>query len=135
MGVLEIGTSTFYRALFRTGNGGQALHEMNEATNNAFFPFSAEWLFLKILEGYFNEHTTPAQVAIRAERTVAQMVLEGASWAQAEALRRRLRALLSDREAVFNTQYRRFFFVDEHPEIAERFRMTFESCFQEARLG
>lgn len=38
-------------------------------------PFSAEWLFLRILEGYFNEHTTPDQVAIRAERVVAQMVL------------------------------------------------------------
>jgi hypothetical protein len=43
-----------------------------------------------------------------------------------------MHAFLSDRQLVFDTHYRRFFFVDEHPEIAARFRMTFESCFQEA---
>ena len=106
---------------------------MNEATGNAFFPFSAEWLFLKILEQYFNEHTNPEQVAIRAERMVAEMVLRGASWDQAELARREMRAFLSDRRLVFNEQHRKFFFIDLHPEIAERFRMTFESCFDEAR--
>lgn len=131
MGVLETGTNTFYRSLFRQGDGGQAIREMNEATNHAFFPFSAEWLFLQILKGYFNEYTTAEQIAIRAERIVAQMVLNGASSAQAEAARRQMHAFLSDRRFVFDTHYRRFFFVDEDPEIAERFRMTFESCFQE----
>lgn len=131
MGVLETGTNTFYRSLLQKGDGGQALREMNEATNNAFFPFSAEWLFLQILEGYFNEHTTPEQVAIRAERVVAHMVLNGASGSHAEMARRQMHAFLSDRKMVFDTQYRHFFFVDVHPEISERFRMTFESCFQE----
>lgn len=133
MGVLETGTNTFYRSLLRGGDGSQALREMNEATGNAFFPLSAEWLFLKILEQYFNEHTNPEQVAIRAERMVAEMVLRGASWDQAEVARREMRAFLSDRRLVFNEQYRKFFFIDLHPEIAERFRMTFESCFDEAR--
>jgi hypothetical protein len=53
MGVLEAGTNTFYRSLFQQGDGGQALRDMNEATDHAFFPFSAEWLFLQILKGYF----------------------------------------------------------------------------------
>lgn len=133
MGVLETGTNTFYRSLFRKGDGSQALREMNEATNNAFFPFSAEWMFLQVLKDYFNERTTPEQVAIRAEPFVADMVLNGASWTQAENARRRMHAFLSDRKLVFDTQYRHFFFVDLHPEISERFRMTFESCFQESQ--
>ena len=130
--VLETGTNTFYRSLFQRGDGAQALRDMNEATDDAFFPFSAEWLFLQILKGYFNEYTTPQQIAIRAERIVAQLVMNGASRVQAEAARHQMHAFLSDRKLVFDTHYRRFFFVDEHPEIAERFRMTFESCFQEA---
>jgi hypothetical protein len=40
MGVLETGTNTFYRSLLQKGDGGQALRDMNEATNNAFCPFS-----------------------------------------------------------------------------------------------
>jgi hypothetical protein len=51
---------------------------------------------------------------------------------QAETARRQMRAFLGNRRLVFDTHYRRFFFVDQHPEIAERFKMTFESCFQEA---
>jgi hypothetical protein len=57
--VLEIGTNTFYRSLFQQTDGGQAVRDMNEATDHAFFLFSAEWLFLEILKDYFNEHTTP----------------------------------------------------------------------------
>jgi hypothetical protein len=129
MGVLEVGTSTFYRSLFQQGDGAQALRDMNEATDYAFFPFSAEWLFLQILKGYFNEYTTPDQIAIRAERIGAQTVMNGA---QAEMARRQMHKLLSDRKLVFDEHYRRFFFIDEHPEIADRFGMTFESCFQEA---
>ncbi|MFN2445900.1 MAG: hypothetical protein ABR606_10040 [Vicinamibacterales bacterium] len=37
MGVLETGTNTFYRSVFHKGDGGQALRDMNEATNHAFF--------------------------------------------------------------------------------------------------
>jgi hypothetical protein len=129
VGELEVGTNTFYRSLFQEGDGGQALRDMNEATDHAFFPLSAEWLFLQILEGYFNEYTTPDQIAIRAKRTAAHMVMNGA---QAAMARRQMHAFLSDRKLVFDTYYRRFFFVDEQPEIADRFRMTYQACFQEA---
>jgi hypothetical protein len=132
MGVLETGTNTFYRSLFRQGDGGQALRDMNEATDDAFFPFSAEWLFLQILMSYFNEYTTPEQISIRAGRIVAHRVMNGVPWAEVHAARDQVHAFLSNRKLVFDMTYRRFFFVDEHPEIAERFRMTFESCFQEA---
>jgi hypothetical protein len=39
---------------------------------------------------------------------------------------------LRDRHAVFDESYRRFFFLDEHPEIAQRFSLSFDRCFQEA---
>lgn len=130
MGVLETGTTTFYRSLFQKGDGGQALRDMNEATNYAFYPFSAEWLFLQILKGYFNEYTTPEQIAKRAQPVFTRMIMDGASWNQAETARRQMHAFLADRKWVFDEHYRLFFFVDEYPEIAERFRMTFESCFE-----
>ena len=82
-----------------------------------------------ILKGYHNELTTPEQIAGRAERFVAEIVMKGASWNEAEAARRQMRAFLADRNLVFDHQYRRFFFVDLYPEIAERFRMSLESCF------
>jgi hypothetical protein len=128
---LEKGTFTFYRSL-RGGDGTQAAIDMNQATDGAFFPFTAEWLFLTILKGYFNEHTTERQVAARTERIVAPMALAGLSSVQLDAARRDISARLRDRKLVFDASYRKFFFVDEHPEIADRFRMTFESCFEEA---
>jgi hypothetical protein len=132
---LERGTFAFYRAL-RGGDGTQAVIDMNLATNAAFFPFTAEWLFLTILKGYFNEHTTERQVAARAERIIAPMALAGVSPVRIAATRRDVRAKLRDRKLVFDESYRKFFFVDELPEIADRFRMTFEACFvNDAHLG
>lgn len=135
MGVLETGTNTFYRSLLQKDDGGQAIRDMNEATNYAFFPFMAERHFVNILKRYFNEYTTPEQVAIRAEPIVSHIAMNGASPAQAEAARREIHTLLSNRQLLFDYLYNRFFFVDEYPELAERFRMTFESCFEEGGAG
>ena len=130
MGLLETGTNTFYRSLFQNGDGRGALRQMNEATSGSFLSFSAELLFLQILMGYFNDYTTPEQIALRAQRAVDQMLKDGVPRARAELARHHMHRQLADRKQVFDTYYRRFFFVDRHPEIAERFRMTFEQCFQ-----
>ncbi len=132
LGLLEMGTMAFYRSLFRDGDGGKALRDMNDATQNAFFPFTAEWMFLQILKAYYNEHTTPAQIAARVERRIAEMVLAGIPSAEISLTRESMRNFLADRKLVFQKHYLKFFFIDEHPEMADRFRMTFESCFEEA---
>jgi hypothetical protein len=68
--VLERGTFAFYRELLRSFDGRQALNAMNQATNEGFRAFTAEWMFLHILEEYYNERTNPAQVAARVETSV-----------------------------------------------------------------
>jgi glutathione S-transferase len=132
--VLETGTVAFYRTLFESGDGAQALIAMTKATGGAFLPLSAERHFLNIMLAYYNE-TTPANIAARVERQIAPMVLQGVPSAEIDKRRQAMRAFLSDFKMVFDTHYRRFFFVDEHPEIADRFRMTFESCFQQSGAG
>jgi glutathione S-transferase len=129
--VLEKGTLAFYRTLFDSNDGAQALIAMTKATGGAFLPLSAERHFLNIMVAYFNE-TTPTNIAARVERQIAPMVLQGVPSSEIDRRRHAMRAFLADFKMVFETHYRRFFFVDEHPEIADRFRMTFESCFQNA---
>jgi len=131
MGDLETGTFTFYRTLLRERDGARAANVMNEATGGAFFPFTAEWLFLQILKGYYDEMTTESQIAARVERFIAPFALAGVQPWQLAQQRHEMRARLRDRRAVFDAAYRNFFFIDECPENIERFRMTFESCFEE----
>ena len=87
---------------------------------------------MRILLGYFNDATNEPQVAARAERVVADMILRGVPPAVAALQREPLQTFLRDRKHVFDSTYRRYFFVDKYPEIADRFRMTYESCFEEA---
>lgn len=126
----------FYRALFRDLKGVTALKAMNEALSPGSEPFhvlTAEDMLLRVLVSYFNEATNDTQVAARAEGIIAQQILNGMPPAIAVARREQLRARLGDRKAIFDAAYRAFFFVDKHPEIANRFVMTYELCFQEAR--
>ena len=128
--VLERGTFAFYRNLLTTFDGRQALAAMNEATDDAFWDFTAEWMFLRILEAYFNQRCNPSQVAARVETSVvAPLLLKGAPAEVINFARRRGKALLSDPKPVFEECYRTFFMIDKHPENQDRFRMTFESCF------
>jgi hypothetical protein len=128
---LETGTFAFYRTLLRTLDGSQAVNDMNRATRGAFFPFTAEWLFLNIWKGYFNELTTEPAIAARVEPMIAEMALQGVPAAELARRREIMKTQLRDRKSVFESSYRRFFFIDKDPEIADRFRMTYEACFEE----
>lgn len=130
--VLETGTLAFYRSLVVQGNGAKAVTAMQEATKGAFLVFLAEDLFLRILTGYFNELTTESQVAARVELFIADMVLAGVPADQISKARKRGRDYLSDRKLVFDEAYRKYFFVDEVPENAGRFLMSYETCFESA---
>ena len=98
-----------------------------------FLVLVAEEMFLKILVGYFNDATNEVQIAARAERAIVEMILGGVAPSIATANRESFRMFLRDRKQVFDTRYPHYFFVDKHPEIADRFRMTYEACFQEQR--
>lgn len=132
MGVLETGTSAFYRTLLQDGDGGKALRAMNDATGEAFQVFLAEWLFVLILQGYYNDATTDAKIAARVEaKFIAPMVLGGAPDAVVNDTRRDMKALLANRRYVFDEAYRKFFFVDQQPDNRDRFRMSYDACFRE----
>ena len=130
--VLETGTKAFYRSLITHGNGAQAVTAMQEATNGAFLIFLAEDLFLRILTEYFNKLTTDEQVAARLEPLIARMVLDGVPSPQISRARKIGRAHLGNRKLVFDDAYRKYFFVEEFPENADRFRMSYEACFESA---
>jgi hypothetical protein len=125
----------FYRALFHDRSSEAAMAAMNSAVEVGKFPFllfTAERMFLTILQGYFNEMTNEPQIAARAENMIVQNILRGMPPTLAVSQREQLRTLFRDRRKVFDDTYRRFFFVDRHPEIADRFRMTYDLCFTEA---
>lgn len=120
-------TRAFYHSLFRDLNGVAAATAMNatiEPNRMPFLVLTAEWMFMQILLGYFNDATNEPQVAARAERVVADMILRGVPPAVATGQREPLRTFLRDRQHVFDSTYRRYFFVDKYPEIADRFRST-----------
>jgi hypothetical protein len=85
------------------------------------------------MKAYFNESTTYDGIAARAKRDIAPLALQGLP---PDALARaRERRKLAIHNEIFDQCYRRFFFVDEHPEIAERFILSFERCFLEPTDG
>ncbi len=132
---VEKGTRAFYRALFKDWSWTKAGDAMNSALRSedaAFWMLSAERHFLKILQGYYNEYTTEEQIAARVERYIAPLCLRGVPPAELARLRSEWRAKLRDRQSAFDQAYRRFFFLDKYPELAERFVLSFERCFQEA---
>jgi len=117
------------------GDGSAATRAIREALHPneaAFWTVTAEWLFLEIVKGYYNESTTDEQIAARVERFIAPMALEGVPPAEMARRRAIMKANLADRPALFNACYQKFFFVDKYPENAKRFILSFELCFQEA---
>jgi len=133
-GVLETATRAFYRTTLSGGDGSAATRAIREALhpNEARSGrLAAEWLFLEILKGYYNESTTDEQIAARVERFIAPLPLQGAPPAEMARRRAMMKANLPDRPALFNVCYQKFFFVDKYPENATRFILTFELCFQE----
>jgi hypothetical protein len=132
---IDRATRGFYHSFFRDRNGVAAATAMNATIEPDRMPFlvlTAEWMFMQILLGYFNDATTETEIAARAERVVVDMILRGVPPAVAALRRQQLRTFLRDRKHLFDSTYRRYFFVDKYPEIADRFRMSYESCFAEA---
>jgi len=131
-------TRAFYYSLFRDRDGVRASTAMNAAVTPGNMPYlvlTAEWMFLQILLGYFNESTNEPQIEARAERAIVELISRGIPMEVATMQREPMQSFLRDRKRVFDSTYRRYFFIDNHPEIADRFRMTYESCFQEATLA
>lgn len=99
-------------------NAWRAMNRALAPINGTLWLISAEWFLLEVWKGYFNTYTTEPAIAARVERQLAPM-----------------RAKLADRKSAFDSGCRTFFFIDKHPELAERFVMNFERCYEEATIA
>ncbi len=136
-GTLEKATNAFYRSVLAGDDGTAAIRAISTAvapTEALFLAVTAEWLFLQILQDYFNQMTTEDQLAARVEGSIAPLALLGVSPAEMDRRRALMKAQLADRPGLFNACYREFFFVDQYPDNSERFLLSFDRCFQDARL-
>jgi hypothetical protein len=112
---------------------------MNDAVNRTeetFWTMSAELAFKMAFQDYMvHGEGSPQGATIRAEafatRRAAKVTAQrGAPVPGAEVAewRERARAFLLNHEARFDLEWRKFFYIDEFPENAERFDFTLEDC-------
>jgi hypothetical protein len=130
--VIEIATDAFYRTLLQTNDGNAAFKAINPALypgDPGFWKLPAEAMFLEIVKSYYNEPSTYDLIATRAEADIVPLALRGFSAEDLANARERVK--LAIHEEIFDQCYEKFFFVDTHPEIAERFILSFQRCFLE----
>ena len=129
----------FYRTLFNQRDGDAALKAMNEAirtTEEAFWSVSAELAFKLAFQDYMLKgEGSPSGSAARADafatrRAASVAAQRGAPVPPEEVAewRERARAFLLSHEARFDLEWRKFFYIDEFPENADRFDFTIDDC-------
>jgi hypothetical protein len=129
----------FYQTIFDQKDGNAALKAMNDAvitTEETFWTMSAELAFKVAFQDYMlRGDGSPQGAAVRAEafatrRAARVAARRGAQVPVAEVAewRERARAFLLNHEARFDLEWRKFFYIDEFPENAQRFDFTLEDC-------
>ncbi len=126
----------FYRAVFQRRDGDAALSAMNDAVdpNRATFWISSpEEAFRIVFKSYLEKRCTPESIEERVNEVVKGVLerrrakgLHGLFKQEIAALREKKRQQLSDHRARFEQMHREFFFIEEFPENAQRFDLTFE---------
>jgi hypothetical protein len=89
-GAIERATHAFYRSILRGADvnaATRAIGAVLEPNEAVFITVTAEWLFMEILKGYYNEWTTDEQIAARVDRAIASLPLAGAPPADMPRLR------------------------------------------------
>ena len=135
-GQLQRGCLAFYRAVFRQGNGDEALRAMNdEFQEEIFWLVSPETAFKQVYRNYLKQQCSPEALERRAAAVAANIGrrrradgLPGRYKAEIERDREISRRYLSDHRARFEELRREFFFIDEYPDNARRFDFTFDDC-------
>lgn len=133
------GCLAFYRTVLEQRDGDAALKAMNDAISTSdgetFWNVSAELAFQLAFRSYLRGEGSPKGADARADafatRRAARIETQRGSPVAAEEIaewRERVRNFLLNHEARFDLEWRKFFYIDEFPENAERFDFTLEDC-------
>jgi hypothetical protein len=144
---LELATHVFYSTLLSSGSVTTAYEAMNDALEppsadrkRAFYAFSADQIFKAAIREYFQEFRDEDDFTDRVEKVTSGIAARRwtehairTSYYERLCLRGEVRAFLMDHRRMFDELWSSFFFVDRQPQNAERFRMTFEECWNEGQ--
>lgn len=146
---IEAGHAAFYETLLSRRDGGIAVSAMNAAADQVpgaladspFHFFGAEWFFSEVMQAYFREQASEAQLARRVEGLAAEAIeraeREGLSPEQlarfAAAFPLAMDAHLRNHQRIFDHYKAHFFFRDLCPEEWSRFEVALAGCLPAAR--
>ena len=131
-GELEDAHLAFYRTLYRTRDYTPALDAMNDtvpAGDRPFFLFGAEWMFRRVMRGFFERYSTEEAITARVQRAAPREdALRQKGVPEDEILRRRekFREGLRDQRGHLDLVKPHFFAEDLCPGNATRFSVSFE---------
>jgi hypothetical protein len=120
----------FYSTFFKTLDGDAAVAALNRgapASNRKYHFFSAAGVFSKAYLRYHKDHCVGTRGRERIEDLVTQVMQNpnvrrrGVSWA-----RKKVKEGLSNEEAHFEKMKKRFFFIDQYPDNAQRFPLLYK---------
>ena len=132
------GCLAFYRTVFSRMNGDDALKTMNDAIDpmrETFWHVSAETAFMLAFQNYLAGDGSPEGAELLADgfatRRAARLAAKRGfpvPFGDVEQWRHAARAFLTNHNARFEMERRKFFYIDECPENDARFDFTFADC-------
>lgn len=122
----------FYREIFKTGDGGEALRLLNKSSDygeaNSFFTPTAEYFFKVTYRKYLAELCTDD--ACRARASKIREHLKEVMFPVPH--QREIALMLSANKAVFFEDHKiKFFMIDLNEEHRDRFRITYEDVIDD----
>lgn len=117
----------FYRTLFKTGSGGQAIQVLNErAIKGLYMRTTAEGFFLEVWKGYKRDYCSKDTMKTRVRRIYRQgKELKNGHHVSIGQLKRRLK---KDESAHFSQYRDRYFMFDLYPSNRARFPITYKAA-------
>jgi hypothetical protein len=132
---VDAGFGQFYSTLLDTRNLSQAVSALRSETwlPEAWLLRSAEFFFSVVYGRVLEETSRPGERKSRERRLVTRIRRKARKTPGAvvpDDIRRRLREDINDHEAHFRRYKRRFFMIDQFPDIEHRFPLTREDCLK-----
>lgn len=136
-GEVERAIVTFYRSLFVDGNARTAWLSMNRVVDpgeTTFAMYPAEFLLCTIFNHYLRSLCSEEALNARQHTIEQQLRREGIPESVLVARRQHFRTYQRDHRRHFEHTKSHFLFLDEHPELATRFPVSFDECVSDPPL-
>ena len=115
----------FYREIFETGNGSNALKRLNDAINPKKQTYSltqCEFFFKLVYSRYLKDNFAPRALKVRAGELYLRTKAAGKNVKHPKEIKK---YLLQSREEFFEKHLEHFFMMDLYPENRGRFNVTY----------